>query len=77
MNECICIWPWLDAPEEYRALSPHGGDEDYVAYVPEALRDEPIVWKLGDRNSAGGALGSSDVSEHEVHDGLVLIGAHS
>lgn len=36
----IQIWPFKDAPEEFRALSPFGGWEESVIYVPPELVDQ-------------------------------------
>jgi hypothetical protein len=36
----IRIWPFADAPDEFRALSPFGGGEEVVIYVPPELVDE-------------------------------------
>jgi len=30
----ILIWPWRDAPWEYRVLSTRGGNERWVAFIP-------------------------------------------
>lgn len=30
----VIAWFFQDAPKELQALSPHGGDEDYVLYQP-------------------------------------------
>jgi hypothetical protein len=35
----VMIWRWGDAPEEFRALSPFGGGEESVVYVPPELLD--------------------------------------
>jgi len=73
MANTIQVWRWQDAPESYRKLSPHGGDEDWVAYVPEALRHEEIAWM-----QRGSLFGCCDVSEHDLPgSGLVRIGAHA
>lgn len=33
----VVVWPWSDAPEEYRAMSQHGGDEDWVVFIPKGI----------------------------------------
>lgn len=33
------IYPFDEAPEEYKALSQHGGDEDILVYCPAAAFD--------------------------------------
>ena len=64
------IWTFHTAPNYWQALSPHGGDEDYLAFVPDSM-EEPAF--LGN----GGSFGCCSVSEHKVPGGTVLIGTHS
>ena len=68
----VKVWQFGDAPQEYRDLSTHGGDEDYVAFVPDALRDYWFMFL-----DEGTPFGCCCVSEHKVKGGKVLIGAHS
>ena len=70
-GRAILVWEWWEAPGELRALSPHGGDEDYVALVPEDM--SPPSWM-----HSGTSFGCCDVSEHQLPDGRwVYIGAHA
>lgn len=69
----ITIWRFEDAPNRIRRLSPHGGDEDWVALVPE-LMDTPM-WM-----HEGTPFGFCSVTEHAHPDypGFkILIGAHA
>lgn len=67
----IRVWRFWSAPPEYRALSNHGGDEDWVAHLP-AGEEEP-AWA-----DTGSSFGCCSVSRHELPDGsCVLIGAHA
>ncbi len=69
----IRVWPFYEAPKELQALSPHGGDEDWLAVVPQALVDSWIPWL-----EEGRGFGACDVSEHLQDDGSkVFIGAHA
>jgi len=68
----IVVWRFHDAPTEYQGLSDHGGDEDWLAFVPEALSEEWIGWM-----TEGTSFGCCSVSEHRVAGGVVRIGAHS
>ncbi len=69
----IKVWRFQDAPQEYRNLSPHGGDEDWLALVPAELADCYIGWM-----EPGSQFGCCDVSEHRLLDGSVVrIGAHA
>ena len=70
---CILLWRFEDAPMEYQQLSPHGGDEDWVAFVPEALRNDWLVEML---LAKGTAFGRYAVSRHLVRGGVARIGAH-
>lgn len=70
----IRVWRWEDAPEEFRALSGHGGDEDWIAHVPASLAGEWIDWL----DDSGTPFGCCDVSTHPLPDGSVVrIGAHA
>jgi hypothetical protein len=71
-KKTILIWRFEDAPEHFRKLSTHGGDEDWVAFVPDHYKDEWIGWM-----EEGGPFGCCSVSEHEVEGGKVRIGAHA
>lgn len=68
----ILVWRFQDAPPEYRALSDHGGDEDWLAFLPDEVAGEWIGWM-----NPGSSFGCCDVSEHRVEGGIVRIGAHS
>lgn len=71
-DRTIKVWHFEDAPEEYRQLSKHGGDEDWVAFIPESLKDDYIGW-----TESFTSFGCSGVDEHEVPGGVIRIGAHS
>lgn len=71
-TETIRVWRYADAPTALRALSTHGGDEDWVAWVPPGFEGY-IGWL-----DEGGSFGCFSVSVHEMVDGSrVYIGAHS
>ena len=68
----IRVWRFRDAPEEFRKLSKHGGDEDWLAHVPAEMAEDYIGWM------ETGSFGACDVSEHKLDDGSVVrIGAHA
>jgi len=70
-GKAILVWKFYDAPGELRALSRHGGDEDYIGLVPDEVGQPPWM-------ESGTAFGCCDVSEHRYEDGrLVFIGAHA
>ena len=66
----ILVWPFRSAPKHYRDLSGSGGDEDWLAFVPEDVARPAWTFE-------GGAFGCCDVYEHAVSGGTVLIGVHS
>lgn len=73
VEEPIKIWPFYDAPEEYRSLSTHGGDEDWLALLPPFYKDQYIPWM-----EEGSSFGCCEVSEHTLPNGyIVKIGAHA
>ena len=80
-TEPIKVWRYYDAPEELRKLSPHGGDEDWLALIPADMESETWVEFATNSeysNPASRAFGCCDISEHRLEDGsLVRIGAHS
>ncbi len=70
-GRAILVWEWWDAPGELRALSPHGGDEDYVALLPKDMSAPSWMHE-------GSNFGCCSVSEHTYEDGrTVHIGAHA
>ena len=71
MTTPILVWPFKDAPLEYKVLSMHGGDEDWLALVPVELTGHYVPWL--DNCGFG-----NDVSVHPLPDGrTVYIGAHA
>lgn len=69
--KAVIVWRFDEAPANLRALSRHGGDEDWLAVLPP--NQTAPMWA-----SPGSPFGVCDVSEHELVDGrMVLIGAHS
>lgn len=68
----VLVWRFEDAPPVFRALSSHGGDEDWVAYSPPGY-DHTLWWA-----DSGTQFGCCDVSEHVLPGGAVVrIGAHA
>ena len=73
MTDPIRVWRFYEAPQEWQDLSPHGGDEDWLAHVPERMADQYIGWM-----EDGSRFGCHFVSEHRLEDGSVIrIGAHA
>lgn len=73
MAQPIKIWEFYDAPLDLRALSNHGGDEDYVALVPAEMEYAADMLLY-----SGSPFGVSDVQKEVQADGsFVYIGAHA
>jgi len=69
-SRTILVWAFYDAPKELRDLSRHGGDKDWLAFVPEGVERPEWIYD-------GSPFGSCNVSTHAVDGGTVYIGAHS
>ena len=73
MRNPIQVWRFEDAPEEYKKLSPHGGDEDWLILVPPGYENDCIGWLEESTSSRIGC----DISVHPLENGSVVhIGAH-
>jgi len=68
----IMVWRFATAPEWMKKLSEHGGDEDWVALVPDSLGKDMPSWA-----QTGTEFGCCEVSAHKVDGATVLIGAHA
>lgn len=69
----IHVWKFSEAPEQFRRLSTHGGDEDWLALVPEEMAGQYIPWM-----EEGSPFGVCSVSEHKLEGGcIVRIGTHA
>ncbi len=74
--EPIRVWRFDDAPEELRALSTNGGDEDWLAVLPTYLKDEYVGWL-----QSGTSFGCCRVEEiayiYEGRSVCVAVGSHA
>jgi hypothetical protein len=68
----IMLWRFSDAPKEFRDLSNHGGDEDWLLLVPPEYIEDDLEWIY-----ANAQFGCCDFSKHPVAGGAVYIGAHA
>ncbi len=75
------LWRFKDAPVEYQQLSPHGGDEEWVALVP--VNDDRVLTRSEytmkvDEVSDLLSIHGDDVEEVELPGiGFLLISAHA
>lgn len=73
-ENAIVIWRFHDAPQQLRDLSGHGGDEDWVAYIPPSHEGDVPMFIDPEYSRS---FGVCDTSTHKLQDGsVVLIGAH-
>lgn len=75
-DRSVRIWTWADAPEDLRALSANGGDEDWLLLAPPdavgTLSSLIEVLELATQ------IRWSSVDSYYLHDGsMVMIGANS
>lgn len=67
----IKIWQFDGAPPEYKAMSGHGGDEDWVIYSPPGL-DPDVAESIAEN------LKRWDFSRYTLEDGSTIwITAHA
>ena len=66
----ISIYKWNDAPQAWKDLSTNGGDEDWLAFIPNDLKGEYMPFLEEGRFS-------NIVDSYDVPGGVVLIGAHA
>lgn len=71
IDKAIIVWPFGEAPETYRALSDNGGDEDWLAFVPDSLKNKYLPWLEQPH------FGVCDVSVYPIAGGEIHIAAHS
>jgi len=70
--EHIKVWPFRDAPRGLKALSENGGDEDWLAFVPDQIdRDYWIPWLEVP------GFGICRVHKYPAAGGVVYIGCHA
>lgn len=68
----IKIWRFIEAPIEYQNLSENGGDEDWIAFLPDTFNEDiPLFLEKGS------AFGCFSVDEYLVDNGKILIGCHA
>ena len=73
--EPIKVWAFYDAPEHLRALSQHGGDEDWLVLVPA---DVHASWNCGEPYWITKLDTCDEPSKQVLENGdVVYIGAHS
>ena len=76
----ISIWRFADAPEHFRRLSEHGGDEDWVAHVPKKYLETWLIDVFFTQNVIGrNPFGVCDIQRVDLQGGggAVFIGAHA
>jgi hypothetical protein len=71
------IWAFCDAPEQYQALSTHGGDEDWIIYTPKNGPVPSHLWSAFYSDETY-VMGLGHVDRHVLEDGsIVVIFAHA
>jgi len=88
-NKTILIWEFENAPTEYKLLSDNGGDENYIAFIPEGFTDQMIHGYVDMEETIKGPeypyipfiednnfFGSCSIDHYKVNGGWIFIGAH-
>jgi hypothetical protein len=79
-KEPIKIWRFEDAPKEYQKLSTNGGDEDWLALMPNKFNGGDIPIFLQEWQE-GMAFGYCNVDEYKIKIKnkiyKVIIGSHA
>jgi hypothetical protein len=70
-GDAIVIWRFKNAPEELKALSTAGGDEDWVALVPADQKDDYISWL------ESSSFGVCSIDAYDYEGMKVYIGCHA
>lgn len=66
----ITVYRFNDAPEELKAYSTSGGDEDWIAVIPNTFKHEHINWL--------DSLGVCAVETYKLDCGFwIAIGSHA
>ena len=74
----IRIWPFEYAPQRFQEFSASGGDEDWVAFVPDwVVKEMGVPGFLWDATPFGNKVQEIDVDDEEFGSGKVLIGSHA
>ena len=71
-SDHIKVWPFKDAPPALQGLSQAGGDEDWLAVVPDEMLAYHfrVPW-------LGGSAGICRVREYPIAGATVFIGQHA
>lgn len=72
-TKMIKVWRFEDAPKKYQKLSQNGGDEDWIALVPQCMANDWIGWL-----EEGTIFGCCCVHQYTLKNGDVIrIGCHA
>ncbi len=67
----IIVWEFHNAPDELKALSRNGGDEDWIVVVPPGINDAYVPWIAATDTC-------NEPDRFELPDGsVVFIGCHA
>jgi hypothetical protein len=75
MKPPIQIWKFEDAPKELQALNDNGGDEDWLAILPDYLEGQYIGWL--EEGSSYGCCRVNKYNHPTLANYKVRIGCHS
>ena len=79
-KSAILVWEWDNAPEEFKALSNHGGDEDYVIVADAGEQAEHAEWlveKIDQYHGSYSKVAYRTINPRAERDVVVFITAHA
>lgn len=71
-DNAIHVWRFHEAPELLQKLSTNGGDEDWLAFIPNSFKKEYIPWM-----EEGSSFGCCSVDSFKIINGTIKIGSHA
>ncbi len=77
MNKApILVWRWAHAPEKYKKLYNHAGDEEWLAYIrKDYIYEEWVEYAMSDERN--GPFGGCHISVHKLDNGdEIRVGSH-
>jgi hypothetical protein len=68
----ILLWRYEEAPLSYKETGDNGGDEDWVAFVPDGVE---VPWWI--EQDGGTHFAVCESKEFAVEGGRIFVGSHS
>jgi hypothetical protein len=79
-KSAILVWAWDNAPDEFKALSTHGGDEDFVIVADADSHMDNCEWlveKIDHYQGMASRTEYTTTTPGAIRDVVVWITAHA